>query len=216
METGAFAVLAVALAGCAATETSATARPPAPSPAATAGNAPPRGEGVPAWAMHVKPAPIDPRLPIDATISRLMSELREPGLKDGHLPAGQLAIAAVASLDAGHRADAALLLSIACYRYEQQYRHVTEVHLGGADPSSKLLVDVAIGAPDAMATLEQDLRTGPAHQPMTAARVARAVRDPSLREALLQLAPYEDARHYPEDVLVRHAAMLALLAIALQ
>jgi hypothetical protein len=88
-------------------------------------------------------------------------------------------------------------------------------HLAEADEPSKLLVEVATGAPDAIATLERHLRVG-AQDRMSAAMVARAVRDPRTREALLQLVTYEDAQYYPSDVLVRHAAISALLAIALR
>ena len=88
---------------------------------------------VPAWAIHVVPLGVDPNLPAETVIGRLTGELQAPRLTDGHLPAEQIAAAAIQSLDAGYRTDAAMLLAIASYRYREQLQHIREVGYNGLD-----------------------------------------------------------------------------------
>ena len=82
------------------------------------------GSGIPAWAKYVKTAQVDLDATFEQTAADLVRELQSPEFVDFQMPAEQIALAALRSVGAGHRADAALLLSIASYRYRQQALHV--------------------------------------------------------------------------------------------
>ncbi len=99
-----------------------------PPPTGPDGATTPHGAetGIPAWAKYVKTAPVDPHAAFEQTAAALARELQSPQFVDFQMPAEQIALAATQSLEAGHRADAAVLLSIASYRYQQQARHVRE------------------------------------------------------------------------------------------
>src|SRR4051794_33682127 len=99
-----------------------------PPPTGPDGATTPHGaeSGIPAWAKYVKTGPVDPHATCEQTAAALVRELQSPQFVDFQMPAEQIALAATQSLEAGHRADAAVLLSIASYRYQQQARHVRE------------------------------------------------------------------------------------------
>jgi hypothetical protein len=76
--------------------------------------------GVPAWAMHVRPARVDHATDPRAVTARVAQELAQPELRQGHVAPEQIALIAVGELQARRFADAGLLLSIASYRYYQE------------------------------------------------------------------------------------------------
>jgi hypothetical protein len=82
---------------------------------------------IPGWAKHVKTTRVNTSLPFERAAADILAELRAPQLAAVHMPAEQIALAATQSLDAGHRADAAVLLAIASYRYHQQAQRVLDV-----------------------------------------------------------------------------------------
>ena len=88
--------------------------------AAVSGGCVSMGEGVPTWAMHVRPAPVDPASTAEQVADRVTRELASPNLAPGHVPAEQLALIAIRDIDQRQLADAGLWLSIADYRYFQQ------------------------------------------------------------------------------------------------
>lgn len=96
-----------------------------PSPAHPSGAG--RNAGIPSWAKHVKTAAVSDRETLQQEAGTIEGELGREQLVDFHMPAEQMAFAAMQSLEGGHRADAALLLSIASYRYRQEAQHVLEV-----------------------------------------------------------------------------------------
>ena len=88
--------------------------------AAMSGGCVGRGEGVPTWAMHVRPAPVDHASTAEQVADRVARELASPELAPGHVPAEQLALIAIREIEQRQLADAGLWLSIADYRYFQQ------------------------------------------------------------------------------------------------
>jgi len=78
------------------------------------------GDGVPVWAMHVRPAPVDYTSTAEQVAERVTRELASPELAPGHVPAEQLALIAIRDIDQRQLADAGLWLAIADYRYYQQ------------------------------------------------------------------------------------------------
>jgi hypothetical protein len=76
--------------------------------------------GVPTWAMHVRPTPVDARLDSRAVRARVAWELEQPELRQEHVAPEQIALVAVEELRARRFADAGLWLSIASYRYHQE------------------------------------------------------------------------------------------------
>jgi hypothetical protein len=92
----------------------------------------------------------------------------------------------------------------------------TKARLAAAtDPDVHLLVSVLGGAPDALAELQAVLAEGEPAQRQFAAFLAGLWRDPGTTPQLWSLVNFRDDRFYPNDELVRHAAMSALLWIAL-
>lgn len=79
---------------------------------------------VPEWAMHVKADDVPADAGSAAVLTRLARELRAPALHDHHLPAERIALVALQSLETGQEDDAALLLSIADYRYYEQWTRI--------------------------------------------------------------------------------------------
>lgn len=77
-------------------------------------------EGLPTWAMHVRPAPVDAQLDPRAVRAQVVRELEQPQLHQGHVPPEQIALIAVQELREGRLADAGLWLSIASYRYHEE------------------------------------------------------------------------------------------------
>jgi hypothetical protein len=70
-------------------------------------------------------------------------------------------------------------------------------------------------APDAQATLLRYLRGDDIGDKLAAAQLAGITEQASARADLLGLLTFEDARYYPNDALIRHAAMTSLLRIGL-
>src|SRR4051812_374960 len=79
-------------------------------------------QGVPNWAMHVRPASVEVDEATDEVAHQVLDELAVPGLLDGHLPAEQIALVGVREIAAGHQVDGALWLALASYRYHQETR----------------------------------------------------------------------------------------------
>jgi hypothetical protein len=79
-------------------------------------------EGVPEWAMHVRPGHVDPDSATDTVAGTLLRELKDFGhhLPDGHLAPEEIASVALREIADGHQADAALWLAMASYRYHQE------------------------------------------------------------------------------------------------
>jgi len=77
-------------------------------------------EGLPTWAMHVRPAPVDAEMETRAVTARVARELQQPQLHQGHVPPEQIALIAVQELRGGRLADAGLWLAIASYRYHEE------------------------------------------------------------------------------------------------
>jgi hypothetical protein len=92
------------------------------SPGAT-----PQTAGVPSWAKHIKTTPVGTQTTFEQAARNIEGELQRAELVDFHMPAEQMALAALQGLEAGHRADAAVLLAIASYRYRQQAQHILDV-----------------------------------------------------------------------------------------
>jgi hypothetical protein len=109
--------------------------------------------GVPDWAMHVKTAAVDGHKTFQQTAEEIRSELERGELVDFHLPAEQIAFAALQSLEAGHRVDAALLLSIASYRYREEAEHCRYDH----DYSPEALARTSTSAYFRVMQLEREL-----------------------------------------------------------
>ena len=76
--------------------------------------------GVPTWAMHVRPAPVDASLDTGALTARVARELEQSELRQWHVSPEQIALVAVQELRARRLADAGLWLSVATYRYYQE------------------------------------------------------------------------------------------------
>ena len=77
-------------------------------------------DGLPTWAMHVRPAPVEAALAPNEVTARVTRELEQPVLRQGHVPPEQIALVAVEELRARRLADAALWLAVATYRYHQE------------------------------------------------------------------------------------------------
>jgi hypothetical protein len=77
-------------------------------------------QGVPEWAMHVRPEPVDPNAQTAAVAQRLLVELQVPTLAADHIAPEQIATVAVREIEQDHQVDAALWLAIASYRYHQE------------------------------------------------------------------------------------------------
>jgi hypothetical protein len=110
--------------------------------------------GVPDWAKHVKTAAVDGHKTFQQTAGEIQRELGRGQLVDFHLPAEQIAFAALQSLEAGHRVDAALLLSIASYRYRQEAEHTMDLE---PDYSPEALARTSTSAYFRVLQLERDL-----------------------------------------------------------
>jgi hypothetical protein len=92
----------------------------------------------------------------------------------------------------------------------------TFTHLEAArEPDVQLLVKLMTHAPDAVSELDRQLREAPPSLRLFAVFLAGIVRDPRNKEALTRLVNFRDNRFYPTDAVMRHAAMNALVAMAL-
>jgi hypothetical protein len=83
------------------------------------------------------------------------------------------------------------------------------------DARSRLLVKAIEHAPDAGAALMDALDNGQIVDKLAAAELAGAVGQPGPEPSLRRALGYSDGRFYPNDALVRHAAMQSLVRIAL-
>jgi hypothetical protein len=100
--------------GC-ADVTASSARAPRRQPASIS---------VPEWVMRAKAQPVNPQLPLAVARERVVRELATAELSEAHLPAEQLANAALQSLQAGRAMDAALWMSLGSYRYGQEWNRI--------------------------------------------------------------------------------------------
>lgn len=92
---------------------------------------------MPEWVMKAKAQVVDPQLALDTAEQRALSELAHADLPDRHLPAEQLATAALQHLEVGRAMDAAVWLSLASYRYKQEWsRILRSPDVGGGEPGS--------------------------------------------------------------------------------
>lgn len=93
--------------------------------------------GVPEWVMTAKAQTVDLQMSLGTAQERAISALRSADLPERHLPAEQLATAALQNLRAGHAADAAVWLSLGSYRYRQEWSRILHApDVGGASPGS--------------------------------------------------------------------------------
>lgn len=81
---------------------------------------------IPDWAMHAKAQNVDRRMPLATAAARVITEMELQHLPRSHLPAEQLAAAAVQNLEVGRASDAALWLSLASYRYMQEWQRILD------------------------------------------------------------------------------------------
>jgi hypothetical protein len=84
---------------------------------------------------------------------------------------------------------------------------------GGARP--RIVVKAIEHAPDAGATLIDALDNGGISDKLAAAELAGTVGQPGAEPSLRRALGYSDGRYYPNDALVRHAAMQSLVRITL-
>lgn len=84
---------------------------------------------------------------------------------------------------------------------------------GGA--RSRIIVKAIVHAPDVGATLIDALDNGGIGDKLAAAEIAGTVGQPGPEPSLRRALGYSDGRYYPNDALVRHAAMQSLVRIAL-
>jgi hypothetical protein len=82
---------------------------------------------VPSWAIHVERPAVDASSNTAHYRARLLRELRQPRLESEHLSGDQICGLAISELRAGRAADAALLLSLASYRYNQQSVRIVDL-----------------------------------------------------------------------------------------
>jgi hypothetical protein len=82
---------------------------------------------------------IDTQMPLELENERAINELQLAELPERFLPAEQLAVAALQTLQAGHATDAAVWLSLASYRYSQEWDRILKSEI---DRFSKQELDV--------------------------------------------------------------------------
>lgn len=87
--------------------------------------------------------------------------------------------------------------------------------LAKSDARTRIVAQLAADAPEAASTVLRYLQNAEIDDLWAAAELAGATAQVSARQRLHGLLNYTDARFYPNDVLVRHAAMAALVRIAL-
>jgi hypothetical protein len=88
--------------------------------------------GTPQWAIHVWPPHVDRAAPLETYRARLIAELGGAELPYQYISAEQIAALAINEFTAGHEWDAALLLSIASYRYHQTAIHAYRLGVASA------------------------------------------------------------------------------------
>lgn len=84
--------------------------------------------------MHAKAQTVDRRMPLPTAAARVITEMELQYLPRSHLPAEQLAAAAVQNLEVGRASDAALWLSLASYRYTQEWQRILD---SGESPAER-------------------------------------------------------------------------------
>ncbi len=82
---------------------------------------------IPNWAIHIKAPSVNRNARLADIEARLIEELRSDKLRSNYTPAEQIAALAVQEIKAGRGFDAAVLLSLASYRYRQQSIYAFEV-----------------------------------------------------------------------------------------
>jgi hypothetical protein len=85
-----------------------------------------RRRGVPAWAMHIKRPLLQTGTNLAQYEELLVAELKYSQLGRNYIPAEQIVILAINEIRAGHGFDAAVLLSLASYRYRQEAIHAVD------------------------------------------------------------------------------------------
>lgn len=75
---------------------------------------------VPGWAMHIKKPAVDQSTRVQDLEAKLVTELESDRLGPDYVSAEQIAALAVREIKMGNGFDAAVLLSLASYRYHQQ------------------------------------------------------------------------------------------------
>jgi hypothetical protein len=83
------------------------------------------------------------------------------------------------------------------------------------DARTQISVKVVQGAGDTRDTLLRYLVNGSAEEKFAAASLAAFIGPAALDEPLRNLLTFQDARYYPNDALLRHAAMASLVRLAL-
>ena len=179
--------------------------------------------GVPSWAMHVRPAAVDPTLDNRSLTARVARELEQPELRQEHVAPEQIALVAVEELRAQRFADAGLWLSIASYRYHQEALLAASAGQTGfatlppgvrADAYEKLVIAEIKGFGsldfvDEMQAIHARMRgrgevEAALQEELTGLGKSSAIDRESLRDVLAELRPNagsaSDVTHYPELV----------------
>lgn len=82
--------------------------------------------------MNARPQVVDADLPLEKASDLAIGELQSTSLSERHLPAEQLANAALQNLEQGRAADAGVWLSLASYRYSQEWSRILRSGRGAA------------------------------------------------------------------------------------
>ena len=187
-------------------------------------------QGVPLWARHVRPAEVEVDAPTDELARRLLGELAQPNLPDGHLAAEQIALVGVREIAAGHQVDGALWLAIGSYRYHEQTREAVirgragfdelprnvrvkayaELVRAEIDRYSSLGFNRELAALDARVYGRGEVEKALQEQ-LTALGKTTAIERESLRDALWELRPSTAAverSRYPQLVEAFHRRLL--------
>lgn len=174
------------------------------------------------------PGPMLARLVTTATaadlplLGRIMARVGEPWT-----PEADLILEAVAGIP-GSEADAKLvnwfnqypeaqaqIANILFNRTSVPRAQLERLAVRGTAPA-RMIIKVREKARDAEATVLAYLVNGSPFEKAMAAEIAGVTAQVSAQGALFQLLRFRDDRYYPNDAVVRHVAMVALLRIALR
>jgi hypothetical protein len=186
-----------------------------------------RGKATPAQQQDVlSPTPLLARLSMVALaddlplLGRLMARFGE---EDG--PEAELIVEAALRIS-GEQSDARLINWFTRYKNVRPLigmglasrpsvsREQLARLLERADGRTRMIVRLVWQDPNAPNLLIQYMQTGQIQEKLAAAELAGLTGQVSAKRDLQRLLGYRDARYYPSDVLVRHAAMVALVRIA--
>jgi hypothetical protein len=153
-------------------------------------------------------------------LSRLMDRFG-----DGEGPEAEMIVEAVLHVP-GEYADARLI------NWFNRYKHLRTILAIGllnrpsvgrdrvlrlverSDGRTQMVVKLALQDPNAPTIVLRYMQLGEIQDKLAAAELAGLTAQASAKPQLRKLLQYRDARYYPNDVLVRHAAMSALVRIA--